>query len=122
MSPELKVGWVAALRSDEYEQGRGGLRDSEGGHCCIGVLADLIDPNGWDGWDGWDERYSDSIGDSWKGQTGSFSREYAESICLPYAIKTNLECMNDGIENEQTGEHFDPCDFEEIADYIEEHL
>jgi hypothetical protein len=38
---EIKAQWVAALRSGEYEQGRGYLRTSDGKFCCLGVLCDL---------------------------------------------------------------------------------
>ena len=38
--------WLVALRSGDYEQTRGALRWS-GGFCCIGVAADLVDPDGW---------------------------------------------------------------------------
>jgi hypothetical protein len=51
MNPEIKSKWLAALRSGQYEQARGGLqrilyRDNETGHidcgyCCLGVLCDL---------------------------------------------------------------------------------
>lgn len=47
MNPEIKAKWVAALRSGEYKQGKGSL--STGGEfCCLGVLCDLYDPEGWD--------------------------------------------------------------------------
>lgn len=42
---KIKAKWVAALRSGEYEQGRGSLRkkDAKGvdRFCCLGVLCDL---------------------------------------------------------------------------------
>lgn len=40
MNPEIKQRWVAALRSGEYEQGKGFL-NSDGKFCCLGVLCDL---------------------------------------------------------------------------------
>lgn len=46
----MKLGtknkWVEALRSGKYPVGSGQLR-SEFGYCAFGVLADFIDPNGW---------------------------------------------------------------------------
>lgn len=35
--------WITALRSDEYQQCTGQLRDTNGanGYCCLGVLTDL---------------------------------------------------------------------------------
>jgi hypothetical protein len=40
MNPEIKARWVAALRSGEYEQGKGKLNQG-GAMCCLGVLCDL---------------------------------------------------------------------------------
>lgn len=40
MNPEIKAKWVAALRSGEYEQGRGSLL-RDGKHCCLGVLCEI---------------------------------------------------------------------------------
>lgn len=49
MKQEIKEKWVKALRSDEYQQGAGGLHYTEIGpdgdtidrFCCLGVLCDL---------------------------------------------------------------------------------
>ena len=41
MNPEIKAQWVAALRSGEYKQGRGQLRNTDDEYCCLGVLCDL---------------------------------------------------------------------------------
>lgn len=46
MNPEWKAKWVTALRSGGYKQTLGFLRTSAG-FCCLGVLCDLVDPNGW---------------------------------------------------------------------------
>lgn len=35
--------WVDALRSGEYRQGDGGLRDENDKFCCLGVLCDLAE-------------------------------------------------------------------------------
>jgi hypothetical protein len=40
MNPEIKARWVAALRSGEYQQGKGKLNQG-GAMCCLGVLCDL---------------------------------------------------------------------------------
>lgn len=53
MNTELLKRWVAALRSGEYEQGRGALKvtDADTGitkYCCLGVLQHIepsIPPN-----------------------------------------------------------------------------
>ena len=42
MNQDIKQRWVDALRSGEYEQGRGCLHNSNGNSfCCLGVLTDL---------------------------------------------------------------------------------
>jgi hypothetical protein len=41
MDPEIRAQWCAALRSGEYKQGNGYLRQNNGGFCCLGVLCDL---------------------------------------------------------------------------------
>lgn len=40
--------WVAALRSGEYRQTRGELRDAAG-FCCLGVACDISGTGKWDG-------------------------------------------------------------------------
>lgn len=40
MNQEVKEKWVAALRSGEYEQGRGYLNRGEQ-FCCLGVLCEV---------------------------------------------------------------------------------
>lgn len=46
MDPEIKAKWVAALRSGKYKQGRGRLRSGDE-FCCLGVLCDIVYPQGW---------------------------------------------------------------------------
>jgi hypothetical protein len=41
MNSEVKAKWIAALRSGEYEPGRGELRSVSNCFCCLGVLCDL---------------------------------------------------------------------------------
>lgn len=40
MKADIKAKWVAALRSGQYAQTEGVLRNEEG-YCCLGVLCDL---------------------------------------------------------------------------------
>lgn len=47
MNPIWKDRWVTALRSGDYSQGMGNLMAQEG-FCCLGVLCDIINPDGWD--------------------------------------------------------------------------
>jgi hypothetical protein len=41
MNKKIKKLWVKALRSGDYTQGTGSLRDSENNFCCLGVLCNL---------------------------------------------------------------------------------
>lgn len=52
----IKRKWLAALRSGKYKQGTNGLRTNSlrspwrkpfSSFCCLGVLADVVDPEGW---------------------------------------------------------------------------
>lgn len=53
MNPEIKAKWVAALRSGEYKQAFGRLRDGDL-FCCLGVLCDIHAKETEEGW--WDDR------------------------------------------------------------------
>lgn len=46
MNPEIKEKWLKALRSGKYQQGKNYLY-IDGCYCCLGVLCDLVDPEGW---------------------------------------------------------------------------
>ncbi len=59
MNSEVKAEWVAALRSGEYRQGTGHLRNvttalenAPATHCCLGVLCDLYAKKGEGEWNG----------------------------------------------------------------------
>lgn len=46
MNKEIKQQWVAALRSGDYRQGTGTLKNRRGEFCCLGVLCDLAEKAG----------------------------------------------------------------------------
>lgn len=46
MNKEIKTQWLAALRSGEYQQGKGSLRGKNNEFCCLGVLCDIAVKNG----------------------------------------------------------------------------
>lgn len=46
MNPEIKDRWLTALRSGEYKQGKGYLRQADDTFCCLGVLADIAVKDG----------------------------------------------------------------------------
>lgn len=41
MNQEYKTKWINALRSGEYKQGKGALRNTHDKFCCLGVLYDI---------------------------------------------------------------------------------
>ena len=101
----LRERWIAALRSGEYKKSTSSLKTNDGtAFCCLGVLAELVDPNGWA--DGGGIR-GDRL--QWRGQSYYVSEE--EGVPgLPLEASRKLAVMND---NGKT--------FPEIADYIEAH-
>lgn len=57
MNQEVKAKWLTALRSGDYKQAQGALKDNTG-FCCLGVLCDVYDKEHKQ--DNWTEN---SIGD-----------------------------------------------------------
>lgn len=41
MNRKIKQKWLNALRSGNFQQGTGKLRDSNGNYCCLGVLCEI---------------------------------------------------------------------------------
>jgi hypothetical protein len=42
MKKDVAEKWVAALRSGNYKQGTGRLRNNDKSFCCLGVLCDVL--------------------------------------------------------------------------------
>lgn len=123
MDGQLKTRWVEALRSGKYRQGREALRTrvvEEGQikgyvYCCLGVLCDLIEPNGWDEAQNWYPE--DPEGDCIYSASLMF-----ELLPIEAAVAQMLMQMNDAMN--RTAEDrpaFHEFDFDAIADYIEGH-
>lgn len=47
MKASIKKKWLKALRSGDYKQGTGQLRDSTDCFCCLGVLCDVQGRRWW---------------------------------------------------------------------------
>ena len=108
MKKEIKDKWVDALRSGDYVQGRGQLRNPKNEFCCLGVLCNLHAIENPD-------FAATQINETTYGGQGLVLPKIVEDWAgMPYDHdhKEVVE-MNDG-----TNRHH--CTFEEIADYIEE--
>lgn len=117
MNPEVKVLWLAALRSGEYEQGASALKRG-GKYCCLGVLCDL---------------HAKKFGGKWYDSDEIEGSEYHDEFAVapnevcdwadidPYghfSTDDSLTNYNDG--NPQLG--IVSHTFAQIADIIEEHM
>lgn len=120
MNSDLKQKWIEALRSKKYQQGSGALRSCpldvhKSEFCCLGVLADIINPDGWK-YEYDYERWVWSPLQSTEYDNTPFSTfchthmgiETRKTINLNREKESVLVAMNDG------GRTFD-----QIADYIE---
>ena len=103
MNKTAKKLWLKALRSGEYEQGRGRLCDPEGRMCCLGVLYDVAVDGYWA-----------KCLFGWKPQNG-YGVFLHDNISRPIGIskieQIELASMND-----------DGKSFAIIADWIEKRL
>ena len=129
MDPELKTRWLEALRSGKYPQGRMCLRSKDNHYCCLGVLADLIDPTQWSKPENVDWHWRAEVVDEdddgyleWDGErTENLPEEVVGPMGLRGGIQTQLTVLNDGTR-QSDGSYKDPKSFAEIADWIEANL
>lgn len=114
MHPEIRARWVAALRSGEYAQGRGSLRDGNQ-YCCLGVLCDLAVKDG-------------VIGEPTLFGLRYYYGECGDSELLPFEVIQWAELEEadptvNGISLTVRNDSFeDPWNFNRLADLIEKHL
>lgn len=128
MNPEIKKKWVDALRSGKYTQGRGYLRDENNRFCCLGVLCDVLAPEGWT------ETVEDPDydGDEYRGYYAFIEQlpeacnheEVKYTTHLPHGIRKVCEVENQFAAQDQLIDMNDEkrASFHEIADWIEENL
>lgn len=102
--------WVNALRSGDYKQGTGVLRDKNDNYCCLGVACDLAGVE-WRAYDGCYKALINGVGSdtslpspvmSYFGMRDRQGRFYGEW--------NNILVMKNDCEK---------CTFDEIADIIE---
>lgn len=105
MKTEYKQKWIDALRSGKYKQGRGILKTVDGEFCCLGVLCDVYNNEGW---------VTTSSFYEYNGFRfrSSLSYDISKLFDLTNSIEDVLIYMND--TEEKT--------FEQIADWIEVNL
>ena len=146
MDPEIKIGWMADLRSGEYLQGIGLLRKSncQDKFCCLGVLQDRVAPEQWiepildvKFWsvphatdDDWDDDIFPNEGElsaAMLNRVGITAEQQEELMTLNDGRKWNATIARLG-ENTQSKENpeycegHEPQDFKAIANWIEENL
>lgn len=129
MNKEIKGKWIAALKSGKYKQAIGGLK-SDNGYCCLGVLCDIVNPEGWARDD-----LEYNAGDN-------YHKMYGKADFIPEEIAAELEMdvnpevkvENPAYDSELDDEsdkyihielsslNDDEVPFEKIADLIEEQL
>ncbi len=116
LDPQLKQRWIAALRSGNYEQGRQVLRSNEDKYCCLGVLADIINPQAWEAKlvDNGNPYIDAEFGYYWNPSRidTKWSHKYLVDEDIPKELQGTLTRKNDG----------ELLNFLEIADYIESNL
>lgn len=120
MNADVKQAWLQALRSGEYQQGRGLLHPTGDTYCCLGVLCDLHAKAGLGMWI--DERYN---GDQLEAlpidvQIWAGLSDWCPDVPAPKGLTgiVTLAEYNDG----QLDLGIRPHTFAEIADLIEAHL
>jgi hypothetical protein len=70
MKPDVKQAWLTALRSGDYQQGQGYLRQGDQ-YCCLGVLCDL---------------YGQAVGPEWE-DSGEVYSMLDRDIVLPPEVQ-----------------------------------
>jgi hypothetical protein len=110
LKPEVKTKWVEALRSKKYKQGCCYLRTKTNDFCCLGVLYDVLEPDGWIAVDG-PYYIKDAAGNDNTGYDSCLSDRIEEMAGLTNKNSVRLANANDAGVN-----------FEEIANAIEAKL
>ena len=111
MNPTVKAKWVEALRSGEYKQGMGNLRDA-GYFCCLGVLSDLHSKETGCKWTELPDGVMSYLGQS--GMPPAIVLEWAELVDMNVLIAGEVQSLD--------GHNDAGVKFDQIAKAIEEQL
>lgn len=119
MNPEVKVKWLAALRSGQYKQAIGALC-RENGHCCLGVLCDIHAKETGSEWGGWMRIGGNSMKRSYLGGETSLLPD----VVVRWAgLTSNSPAVYpDGKFDDLASVNDNGAEFPVIADLIEKHL
>ena len=112
MNPQIKQKWVSALRSGDYQQGRNYLR-TDNGFCCLGVLCDLYGKENNVEWNFVNNGHNYEF-EEFESYLPSSVRKWAGVEGYNFLVNNGTETLS---ELNDTG-----STFEQIADFIEEHL
>lgn len=110
MKKAIRDAWVQSLRSGLYPQVQGALcrKENDGlGFCCLGVLADVVDPSGWQApptEEGEMRQYGAML--------GTLPEEMRDELQLSHIALRRLVVLND----------VEKLPFTEIADWIEQNI
>lgn len=104
MNPDVKKRWIEALRSGDYKQGRGWLRNIDDEYCCLGVLENLIQPEGW------------------SAQAGGWSASNNSVMFISDATRHQASISHEATNCLMNMNDMEGKTFSQIADYIEENL
>lgn len=102
--------WLKALRSGEYRQGRGQLRNNKGEYCCLGVACEVYQKEGPG------DLEIDDLGyvTSYDGDTGHLPKKVADWLGITKTLLSNgIGCIKMNDTHNLT--------FIEIANQIKEH-
>lgn len=114
MKKSLKDKWITSLRSGDYKQGQGRLRNNKDEHCCLGVLCRVSGLKG---------RF-DLIEDCYEfdGNPDSLSGALQERFGLDNKEISHLLDLNDGHYGASFDRWVPGKSFTEIADWIEKNV
>jgi hypothetical protein len=110
MKPDVKQAWLTALRSGDYQQGEGYLRQGDQ-YYCLGVLCDL---------------YGKAVGPEWE-EDHRYYAEPVHSMCrhdttLPSEVQEWAGIPGKPNPLDLAGMNDNGATFEELANIIERNL